>query len=128
MSDKATDASVAMARRNARISKMEGEAQKTALLAKADTLAKSQRELKAQQRVSVASTGADLSEEQPLAILEDQANKMQMDLLELQRQGTIAKQRGESGSLLSLMQGDQSKMQGYANMAISGYNLWKARQ
>ena len=79
---------------NAKVAELNAKVQKDALVQESRRLVKSQREEKAQQRMSIASrggleTGGDL-----LAMI-NSAKDMQLDLLELETQQDIALYRGK---------------------------------
>lgn len=110
---------------NANLAELEGEQQKDAIAEENERLVDDQRQLRASQRVALATSGADISQTQPLMLLADQANKMSLDRLELQRRGNIAQSRGQSKSLLYKLQGRENLASGIGGLAKSGYNVYQ---
>ncbi len=110
---------------NEKLAVLEGQQQEKAMDAEARRLSESQRELKASQRVALAAGGAGSGQEQPLMLLADQANKMQLDQIELSRRGDIARSKGKSRSLLAKMQGQEALIGGVSDIARQGYGLYK---
>lgn len=116
---------------NARLAEIEGARQERAADEEARMLADEQRELRASQRVALAAGGAGSMQEQPLMLLADQANKMQLDQIEIRRRGDIARSRARSRSLLQKMQGREAMLSGTGKllgMGYSGYQAWKGTQ
>ena len=132
---KQAKAAKAMAQYNANVARVNARSEADAIEFSARRLAKQQRELQAQQRMSVASRGGTLGGTDLLTLL-DQAEQMQLDQLELQRQADIATISGEQQARSIIFQGQQqaqiSKAQGRAAMAqgllgaASAYSGFKA--
>ena len=93
-----------MADYNAKIIRANAQAEADALEFTTRRLAKQQRELQAQQRMSVASRGGTLGGTDLLSIL-DQAQEMQLDLLELTRQRDLATIAGENAARQTIYSG-----------------------
>ncbi len=96
-----------MAKYNAKIAENEAIAQQQAIESESRALTKSQRAMKAKQRVSVGMRGG-LTEGTDLLALAEQSEAMQLDQLELQRQQDIAGVRGASSAAMSRYQGKQA--------------------
>lgn len=94
----------AMADYNAKVAENEALANQYAIDAESRKLAKGQREMKAQQRMSVSSRGG-LAEGTDLLALAEQAKVMQLDQLELSRQQTLAGTRGAAQAAMSRYEG-----------------------
>jgi hypothetical protein len=105
---------------NARVSLEEGRAQEVAIGAQAERLADEQRETKATQRVRAASAGGGLDSGQNIMILAEEAQKMQMDQLELQRQQQIARTGGKTRSILAEARGKQAMIAGIGQSVSRG--------
>ena len=105
---------------NADVVEANARAEELAIGAEAERLADEQREVKAQQRVTAAQSGGGLSAGQNIMVLAEQAQKMQMDQLELQRQQDIVTQRGESQASLLKQQGKAARTAGYLGAITSG--------
>ncbi len=99
---------------NANVAVAQSEAEAQAIEYTSRQLIKQQREMKAQQRMSIASRGG-LETGTDLLTLIDSAKNMQLDLLELERQQDIARVSGQT-------QFDQYIMGGQAQA-----NLYKAQ-
>jgi hypothetical protein len=112
---KKAKAAKAMAQYNAAVTRANAKAQSDALKFKGKRLAKQQREIKAQQRMSVAGRGGLETGTDLLSLIES-AKNMQLDLLEIQRQSDIARISGENQALGQIysgnMQAEQYKSQG----------------
>lgn len=108
---------------NAEVAEAQGRAESAAIEAEAGRLADEQREEKATQRVMTAQAGGGLASGQNIMILAEQAQKMQMDQLELQRQSDIAVQRGESQSLLAKERGKQALIAGIGQSVQRGASM-----
>lgn len=93
-----------MAAYNAKIIRANAQAEADAIEFATRRLGKQQRELKAQQRMSVASRGGTLGGTDLLSIL-DQAQEMQLDLLELTRQRDLATIAGENAARQTVYSG-----------------------
>jgi len=93
-----------MANYNAQIIRANAQAEADALEFTTRRLGKQQRELKAQQRMSVASRGGTSGGTDLLSIL-DQAQEMQLDLLELTRQRDLATIAGENAARQTVYSG-----------------------
>jgi hypothetical protein len=117
---KKAKAAKAMAQYNANVARVNAESESDAIEFSARRLAKQQRELQAQQRMSIASRGGTLGGTDLLMVL-DQAEQMQLDQLELQRQSDIATITGEQQARSIIFQGQQqaqiAKAEGRAAMA-----------
>ena len=98
----------AMAKYNAKIIEQETLAKKYAIAAESSKLGRGQREMKARQRMSIASRGG-LAEGTDLLSLIDEASDMQLDQLEMIRQRDIADIKGESMSAMELLRGRTAK-------------------
>jgi hypothetical protein len=103
------------AKRNAEIAMMEAEAQADAIQAERRDLIIPQRELKAQQRMSVAGRGGALEGTDLMAMIFD-AEKMQLDQIELLRQRDLALKLGEAGA-------DAASARGKAAKTASRYEM-----
>ena len=103
---KQAKAAKAMAQYNANVARVNARSEADAIEFSARRLAKQQRELQAQQRMSVASRGGTLGGTDLLTLL-DQAEQMQLDQLELQRQADIATITGEQKARSTIYQGQQ---------------------
>ena len=97
-----------------------GRAESLAIEAEAEQLSGEQREMKAQQRVRAAQAGGGLSAGQNILLLAEQAQKMQMDQLELQRQSEIAVQGGQTEASLLRQRGKNAQTAGYLGAITSG--------
>mgnify|MGYP003123746585 FL=1 len=117
---KQAKAARAMATYNANVARVNARSEADAIEFSARRLAKQQRELQAQQRMSIASRGGTLGGTDLLMVL-DQAEQMQLDQLELQRQSDIATITGEQQARSIIFQGQQqaqiAKAEGRAAMA-----------
>lgn len=80
---------------NARVAMMQSKAQQESIKFQSRRLVKQQRELKARQRMSIASRGG-LERGTDLLSLIESAKNMQLDLLELERQQDIEQIAGET--------------------------------
>jgi hypothetical protein len=111
---------------NADLAELEGREQKEAMDSEARRLSEQQQELKASQRVTLAAGGAGSQQTQPLMLLADQANKMQLDQIEMRRQGRTAQSRGRSRSLIERMRGKQKLLSGTGSMIRQGYGVYQS--
>ena len=102
----------AVSNRNADIIRQEGESSAAAIGASAERLARDQRGLKAKQRMSVASRGG-LMGGTDLLTLADEAEKMQLDQLELIRQRDITKEKARYSAYLTKFQARQEARAGF---------------
>lgn len=102
------------------IAEAQGRAQSLAIGAEAERLAEDQREVKAQQRVTAAQSGGGLSSGQNILVLAEQAQKMQMDQLELQRQQDLALSGAASKASLLKMRGKNAMTSGFLGAITSG--------
>jgi hypothetical protein len=102
------------------VAEAQGRAESAAIEAESRRLADEQRETKAQQRVVAAQTGGGLSAGQNILALAEEASKMQMDQLELQRQSGIATQGAQTQASLLRAQGKQAKKASYLDAISSG--------
>ena len=118
-------ASEAEADYNATLARLQGEIEQKAFYEESRRLGEEQRELKASQRVALAAGGAGMGQEQSLMLLGDQANKMQLDQIELRKRGRIAKALGESRSLIAKMKGKERRTKGFAQLSRQTYGLGK---
>jgi len=115
----------AMADYNAKIAENEAIARQQAVEAESRQLAKKQRAMKAQQRVSVGMRGG-LQEGTDLLALAEQSEQMQLDQLELQRQQDIAGIRGASEAAMSRYKGSAASTAGKwlaGGSALQGISL-----
>ena len=110
----------------AQVAREKGKAESLAIGAEAERLSDEQREVKGQQRVSAAQSGGGLSSGQNILILAQQAQKMQMDQLELQRQQDIAERGASNEASLLKMQGKNAQTAGYLNAISSGRGAYSA--
>ena len=110
----------AMAQYNANVARMNAESEAQAIEFSAKRLTKQQRELQAQQEMSVAGRGGVLAGGDLLSFL-DQAQEMQLDKLELIRQRDLATIAGENRARGIIYQGEQraaaARAEGQAAMA-----------
>ena len=97
----------AMADYSADIAENEAIAKQQAIEAESRRLSRGQREMKAQQRVSITGRGG-LAEGTDLLALAESARDMQLDQLELQRQQGIAGTHGASSAAMYRYQGEQA--------------------
>ncbi len=104
----------------AKVALARGKAEELAIGAEADRLADEQREIKGQQRVRAAQAGGGLSSGQNILLLAEQAQRMQMDQLELQRQQDLAVSGASTEASLLKMRGKNAKTGGYLNAITSG--------
>lgn len=116
------------AKYNEDLAEIEGEVQQRAIEDEASRLADNQKELKASQRVAIAAGGGGSQQTQSLMLLADQANKMQLDQIELKRTGDVAGSRAKSRSLLAQMQGKEALLSGIGSLAKQGYSAYGAYQ
>ena len=93
-----------MAKYNATIAENEAIATQQAIQSESRELARGQRELKGQQRMSISGRGG-LMAGTDLLLLAEQAKTMQLDQLELQRQQDLAGVRGASEAAMSRYKG-----------------------
>jgi hypothetical protein len=93
---------------NAKVAMIQAEAEQASIDFQSRQLVKQQREIKAQQRMSIAGRGGLEAGTDLLSLIES-AKNMQLDLLELERQQDIARISGET----------------QAQMATSGYDWWR---
>ena len=118
--NKQAKAARAMAQYNANVARMNAKSEADSIEFSARRLAKQQREMQAQQRMSVASRGGMIGGTDLLTLL-DQAEQMQLDQLELVRQRDIATIRGDQAAQGAIYQGQQqaavAKAQGRAAIA-----------
>lgn len=98
----------------------QGRAESAAIGAEAERLAEEQRELKAEHRVAIAGAGGGLGAEQNISLLAEQAQKMQMDQLELQRQQDIAETGAATTASLLKRRGKSAETAGYLGAITSG--------
>ena len=105
---------------NAEVAEEQARAEELAIGAEAERLADEQREVKAQQRVTAAASGGGLASGQNIMILAEQAQKMQMDQLELQRQQDITTDQGASQASLLRQRGDNARKGSYLSAITSG--------
>lgn len=101
----------AMAEYNAKVAENEALARQQAIEAESRELARGQREMKAQQRMSVAARGGLMAGTDLMALAQE-AKTMQLDQLELQRQQDLAGIRGASEAAMSRMQGKAAAQAG----------------
>lgn len=80
---------------NAKVAEIQAEAEQAAIDFQSRRLVKQQREIKAQQRMSIAGRGGLETGTDLLSLIES-AKNMQLDLLELERQQDIAQIGGET--------------------------------
>jgi len=99
------EAAARQAEYDAQVALEEGRARALAIGAEGDRLADEQREVRAEQRVRAGASGGGLSASQNIMILAEQAQKMQMDQLELQRQEDIARTGAETEASLARFRG-----------------------
>lgn len=104
----------------AKVRLAEGRAEELAIGAEAERLADEQREVKAQQRVTAAQSGGGLSSGQNILVLAEQAQKMQMDQLELQRQQQLARSGAKTEASLISQRGQNAQTAGYLSAISSG--------
>ena len=104
----------------------DGKAEELAIGAEAERLADTQREVKAQQRVTAATSGGGLSSGQNIMVLAEQAQRMQMDQLELQRQQDIAHSGAKAEASLLQMRGKNAQTSGYFNAISSGVGAYSS--
>ena len=104
----------------AQIALQQGRAQELAIGAEAERLADEQREIKAQQRVTAAQSGGGLSSGQNILLLAEQAQKMQMDQLELQRQQDLAVSGASTEASLLRQRGKNAQKASYLSAITSG--------
>lgn len=102
----------AVSNRNADIIRQEGEASAAAIEASAGRLATDQRGMKAKQRMSVASRGG-LMGGTDLLTLADEAEKMQLDQLEMVRQRDITKNKADYAAYLMKFEAKQAARAGF---------------
>jgi hypothetical protein len=98
----------AMAKRNARIIEQDAMAADAAMRESGRRLADDQRDLKARQRMSVSGRGG-LMGGTDLLTLADEAEKMQLDQLEIVRQRDINKEKSLYDARMQRYQGKQAK-------------------
>ncbi len=103
----------------AKVAKADAKAESLAIGAQAEQLADDQREMRSMQRVTAAQSGGGLSSGQNIMILAEQARKMQMDQLELQRQQDLTLMKGRQTSSLLKQQGKNAMIGGVLK-GISG--------
>ena len=111
---------------NADLANIQGDAAKRAADEEAVRLSERQQELKASQRVAIAAGGGGSQQTQSLMLLAEQANKMQLDQIEVRRQGDIAQSQSRSRSLLYKGQGKEALLSGIGSMATQGYGAYQA--
>ena len=104
----------AMAKYNASIIKQNAQNEMANIEAQGRRLTKSQREMKAQQAMSVASRGGDVAGGTDLLTLLEQAKTMQLDALELQRASDIAMISGDNRAAQTIYQGEVQAQQALA--------------
>ena len=104
----------------AKVAQARGKAEELAIGAEAERLADEQREIKGQQRVTAAQAGGGLSSGQNILLLAEQAQKMQMDQLELQRQQDLATSGASTEASLLKMRGKNAERGGYLKAISSG--------
>jgi len=97
-----------MAKYNAKIIEQEGRARDLAMKEQGRRLAEDQRGLKATQRMSVSGRGG-LNSGTDLLTLADEAEKMQLDQLELMRQRDINTKKTRHEAYMTRWQGKQAK-------------------
>ncbi len=105
------------------VAEANARAESLAIGAEAERLADEQREIKSQQRVTAAASGGGLSSGQNIMILAEQAQKMQMDQLELQRQQDITLATGKSQAKLLKMQGKNAYTASLIGGVVQGGSL-----
>jgi hypothetical protein len=111
---------------NSKVAEMAGKAESDAIKSNARRLSWENRKQRATNRVALAAGGAGMGD-QPLMLLAEEANQMQMDQLELQRQAVIAQQYGSAQSLMARLQGRSQMLSQGASLLGSGYqayNTW----
>ncbi len=115
-----------IAEANARIAEQQARAQADSIDAERERLADSQRQVKAKQRMSVASRGG-LMGGTDLLTLADQAGEMQMDQLEMVRQRDIALAQGANQASMMKWEAKARKRAGYwtagAQLAGDAFNV-----
>ena len=82
--------------------------------------------MKSQQRVTAAASGGGLSSGQNIMILAEEARKMQMDQLELQRQQDLTLAKGKSQAALLKQQGKNANTASILNGVSSGVGAYSA--
>jgi hypothetical protein len=102
----------AVSNMNARTIRQEGETSAQAIEESARRLGEDQRGLKATQRMSVASRGG-LMGGTDLLTLADEAEKMQLDQLELMRQRDVTKEKARYSAYLTKFQAKQQARAGF---------------
>tara|TARA_A100000171_G_scaffold11610_1_gene9503 strand:+ start:306 stop:914 length:609 start_codon:yes stop_codon:yes gene_type:complete len=96
---------------NAKVAMIQAEAEQASIDFQSKRLVKQQREIKAQQRMSIASRGGLEAGTDLLSLIES-AKNMQLDLLELERQQDIAQISGETQAQQARM-GAEAQAQAY---------------
>ncbi len=87
---------------NAKVAQIQAEAEQASIGFQSRQLVKQQREIKAQQRMSIAGRGGLETGTDLLSLIES-AKNMQLDLLELERQQDIARISGETQAQMAIM-------------------------
>jgi hypothetical protein len=108
---KAGKSKEAMSRYNAGIIEQESVANQQAMTEQRRVLADDQRGLKATQRMSVAGRGG-LNEGTDLLTLADEAEKMQLDQLELQRQQNVKAAQSQHAAYMTKFEAEQQQRAG----------------
>jgi hypothetical protein len=105
---------------NAQVAQQQAQSESLAIGAEAERLADEQREQRATGRVMAAQAGGGLSSGQNIMILAEEAQKMQMDQLEMQRQQDITLAQGASQASLLQQQGKNARTGSYLSAITSG--------
>tara|TARA_R110002074_G_scaffold218440_1_gene388890 strand:- start:97 stop:669 length:573 start_codon:yes stop_codon:yes gene_type:complete len=113
---------------NAKVAQIQSEAEQASIDFQSRQLVKQQREIKAQQRMSIAGRGGLETGTDLLSLIES-AKNMQLDLLELERQQDIARISGETQAQMARMgaEAQASAYKAQGRQAMIGGVLGAAR-